>query len=101
MPPSGPSKHMYRLGLLLIAVVVVAAEPHIRREGPYWVVTESSSDLLNRARRLHITAIGHVTLAGAQQDQVTCSMVQRVRARNEAEARQLLQTARLRFVHPN
>ena len=89
---------MWRKGLVLSisAILAFAQEAPIRREGTHWVQVLTGSIAAPPDCRLKIETRGPVTLRGRSADQITYTIRKRVRARNEAEARALLNAARIR-----
>ncbi len=70
--------------------VVLAAEPPLTREGKYWVEVRSASEPVTPTTKLRITSRGPITLNGTSSPEVNYSLKIRVKAANEAEARQLV-----------
>ena len=83
-------------GLAAAGATLWAGE--IRREGNYWVETDSGAEALGPARRLKISADGNLTMAGVAEDRLSYTVVRRVKARSEADARRALEGLRTRMV---
>lgn len=88
----------FRFGLIasVVAAGSLTAESNIRREGAYWVETETGTERISPQGGLRITTLGGVTVKGGPQDEVSYSLTKRVKARSEAEARRLLNAFRVR-----
>src|SRR5438876_10181713 len=80
------------LGLTGFALVAIAAagETGIKREGPFWVEVQHGSASVSRGTRLQIASVGGVTVKGVPGNQVGFTLIKRVRAGSQAEARRLL-----------
>jgi DUF4097 and DUF4098 domain-containing protein YvlB len=80
-----------KLGLVaLLAMAAFAAEPALKREGPFWVEVEKGSEPVAVHGSVRIRTNGGVSVKGAAGNQLSYSMVTRVKAGTEAEARRLL-----------
>ncbi|MBV8845466.1 MAG: hypothetical protein JO307_21880 [Bryobacterales bacterium] len=78
-------------GLLLAALNLGAQEPRLTREGPNsWVHTVKGEASLTPQRRLAVVARGHIIVRGGSGQRITYKLVQRVHARTEQEANQLV-----------
>jgi DUF4097 and DUF4098 domain-containing protein YvlB len=89
---------MWRKGLAIgiTAVLALAQEAPIRREGAHWVQVITGSIAIPSDCRLKVETRGPVTLRGIQGERVSYTITKRVRARSEAEARALLNAAAVR-----
>ena len=85
---------LYIAGLLTIACVLPGQTVSpVQREGRYWVQVEEGS--LPGGGRLRIQSVGSIAVAGADSKLVRYKATKKVKARNAAEAEQLLNSARL------
>lgn len=73
-----------------------AGESPVTRQGGFWIQTETGMERIGARSKLRVTSIGAVSVKGWSQDQVSYSLIKRVKARNEAEARRLLNGFRLK-----
>lgn len=92
---------LFRIGWVLCALLaavrgVCAGEPPITRQGGYWVQTETGIESIGARGKLRVTSLGGVSVRGGSQDRIFYSVIKRVKARNEEEARRLLDTLRLK-----
>lgn len=69
--------------------VALAGEPMLTREGKYWVEVRSGSEPMAANAKLRLTSRGPITVNGASAAALSYSLKIRVKAANEAEARQL------------
>ena len=94
---------MWRKGLAIgiTAVLTLAQEAPIRREGAHWVQVITGSIAIPSDCRLKVETRGPVTLRGIQGERVSYTIKKRVRARSEAEARALLNAAAVRTAARN
>ncbi len=80
------------LALALVAGLQESApaqrSSELRRDGRYWVQKESAS--IQAGSRLRVSAVGAVRVRGAEIGEVRYTAVKRLRAENEAEARERL-----------
>jgi DUF4097 and DUF4098 domain-containing protein YvlB len=83
--------------LLLLAGVAPAGEPALRREGAFWVWTETGTQPTAPKGPIRIAASGGVKVTGAAEDQIAYSVTRRVRARSESDARRLMVISRTRI----
>jgi DUF4097 and DUF4098 domain-containing protein YvlB len=77
------------LGLLALISASLLAQDSLTQEGGYWVRTMSGSPVVPPHSRLTVSMRGSVLIKGGD-SQPSFRVTQRVRARSEAEARQLL-----------
>ena len=80
---------MREIVFALAALRLLAQEPVITRQGNYWVYTESANVSVEPHGRLQVEARGHIVVHGGGGDRVAYTLVQRVPAASESEARQL------------
>jgi DUF4097 and DUF4098 domain-containing protein YvlB len=83
---------------LLGCAALFAAEPQLHREGGFWVEVEKGSERVAPHGNVRITSIGRVSVEGAAGNELIYTLVKRVKARNEAEARRLMSGYRFRSV---
>src|SRR5258708_35303769 len=83
--------------LLLLAGVAPAGDPGLRREGAFWVWTETGTQPTAPKGSIRINASGGVKVTGAAEDQIAYSVTRRVRARSESEARRVMVISRIRI----
>src|SRR5690349_20624319 len=76
-------------GIALVAIAT-AGETGIKREGPFWVEVQRGSASVSHGARLQIASVGGVTVKGVSGNQVGFTLVKRVRAGSQGEARRLL-----------
>jgi len=80
-----------QLGLVaLVTVAAFAGETQLHREGAFWVEVEKGSAQVAAHGRIRISTIGGVSIKGAPGTQLAYTVVKRVKAGNEAQARRLL-----------
>jgi DUF4097 and DUF4098 domain-containing protein YvlB len=80
-----------QLGLVALQMVVAyAGEPALRREGPFWLQLEKGSEPVAVHGSIRIRTNGSVSVKGATGSQLSYSIVMRVKAESEAQARRLL-----------
>lgn len=79
-----------------MAAAALAGEPHVRREGAFWVEVVQATETLPAGAKLRVTTVGAVTVKGAPGNELSYTLTKRVKARNEGEARQLLESLLLR-----
>ncbi len=77
--------------LVLAAVPLSAGQVGLHREGDYWVQTSTVSEAAGDAEMLKVNTIGNVTVRGGGRGTVDFTVTRKVRARNEADAREALQ----------
>jgi len=82
---------------VILAAALVAGQPGLHREGEFWVETTSGSEAMPQLDQFRVSAEGNVTVRGGSGGDVTYSVTRRVRARNEAQARDELQEAGVNF----
>lgn len=83
---------------LILALVAGFSHPSpaqrssaLRRDGRYWVQTESAS--IPAGSRLRVSAVGAVRVRGADIGEIRCTAVKRLRAADASEARERLAPA--------
>ena len=80
--------------LALLAVAVTAAfsgeRPSLRREGQFWVEEQKGSERIAARSAIRIKTVGSVSIQGVAGDEFAYTVIKRVKARNEMEARRLL-----------
>src|SRR6266403_2001670 len=87
-----------QLGLLALATAAAfAGESHLRREGAFWVEVEKGSEQVATRGNIRISTIGGVSIKGAPGNRLSYSVVKRVKAGNEAQARCLLSAYSVRI----
>src|SRR5882724_3403475 len=87
-----------QLGLLALATAAAfAGESHLRREGAFWVEVEKGSEQVATRGNIQISTVGGVSIKGAPGNQLSYTVVKRVKARNEAQARRLLSAYSIRL----
>ena len=87
-----------QLGLLALATAAAfAGESHLRREGAFWVEVEKGSEQVAARGNIQISTVGGVSIKGAPGNQLSYTVVKRVKARNEAQARRLLSAYSIRL----
>jgi hypothetical protein len=87
-----------QLGLLALATAAAfASESHLRREGAFWVEVEKGSEQVATRGNIQISTVGGVSIKGAPGNQLSYTVVKRVKARNEAQARRLLSAYSIRL----
>jgi DUF4097 and DUF4098 domain-containing protein YvlB len=87
-----------RYGLVLVSIAALYAQDStlyaqdstLIREGEFWIQTTTGIELTPPGARLRISTRGSVTVRGGAEDQIKFTVVKRVKARREAEARELL-----------
>jgi DUF4097 and DUF4098 domain-containing protein YvlB len=79
----------YTILVTSVLGVALAGEPVLTREGKYWVEVRSGSEPMAPTSKLRLTSRGPVTVNGASAPELSYSLKIRVKAPNEAEARQL------------
>jgi hypothetical protein len=77
---------------LIIASIAVgyAQDSALTREGDFWVQTTTGIEATTPSGRLRVSTRGSITVRGADEQQIKFIVVKRVKARREAEARELL-----------
>ncbi|HYP12557.1 MAG TPA: hypothetical protein VEQ63_01425, partial [Bryobacteraceae bacterium] len=78
---------------LLSASAVLAQSSPVSRQGAYWVQTETQAVGVMRGSRLRVQTKGSVIFTGKEGTRGSVTVVKRVRARTESEARTLLSAA--------
>lgn len=83
---------MVRVALFAAASILLCGQDSLQftREGPYYVLTMSNPVAGRPPAQLRIVTRGNVVLRGTKGEQVVYKLVQRVKARSEAEAHRLL-----------
>ena len=85
------------LALLLITgfqgLVPAQQSSDLRRDGRYWVQEETAS--IAAGSRLRVSSVGRVSVSGSNTREISYTVTKRVRAANEAEARQRLEPTRV------
>jgi hypothetical protein len=83
------------LSISLAAALVCAQDSsyQLTREGPYYVHTMTAPVNGRVPAQLQVITHGNVVLRGVKSEQIVYKLIQRVRARSEAEARHLLSGA--------
>ena len=92
---------MKRIGIALVvtAILALAQEAPIRKEGAHWVQVLTGSVAAPADCKLKIENRGPILLQGQPStDRITYTIKKRVRAKSEAEARALLRAASVRVV---
>ena len=81
-----------RAGWLLLPAVlcVSSASAQVTRQGRFWVETVTGSEPAAPSGQLKVISRGSVTVTGADGDQVHYKLIKKVKARDEADARRLL-----------
>ncbi len=79
--------------MLLLSAALVAGPPGLHREGDFWVETTSGSESMPQLEQIRVVAEGNVSVRGGSGSDVSYVVTRRVRARNEAEARDAFQEA--------
>lgn len=82
--------------LAVLGLPLTAQQGPISRDGRYWVQNVEGAAEAPRLGRLRVDAVGSVTVRGEPGDQIRYTVRKRVRAESEAEARRLLERARIR-----
>jgi hypothetical protein len=77
-----------------------AAQPALTREGQYWVEVLTGSQTVASAPRIRIASRGAVNLTGGPGSAVSYVLKVRVKARNEAQARDMMRAFTVRIVKP-
>jgi hypothetical protein len=78
-------------GLLLAALNLLAQQPEFTRESTNsWLNTVTGEAQLTPQRRLWVVARGHIIVHGGATERITYKLIQRIYAKTEDEARQLL-----------
>jgi hypothetical protein len=85
-----------QLGLIALVTVAFAGETKLHREGAFWVEVEKGSEPVAAHGNIQISTIGGVSIKGAPGNQLSYSVVKRVKAGNEVQARRLLGAYRVR-----
>lgn len=70
---------------------LAGAQPGPKRQGAFWVEAVTGSEAVPPSGRLKVITRGPVTLAGADTGAVEYTLTKKVKARNEAAARRLLE----------
>ena len=83
--------------LVLLAGVAPAGDPGLRREGAFWVWTETGSRLVSPRGPIRISAAGAVKVTGGPEDRIAYMVTRRVRARDESDARRLMAVSQVRI----
>jgi DUF4097 and DUF4098 domain-containing protein YvlB len=89
------------LAIGITAVLALAQEAPIRREGAHWVQVITGSIAIPPDCRLKVETRGPITLRGIPGDRISYSIKKRVRAGSEAEARTLLKASAVRTIARN
>ena len=79
-----------QLGLVALVTVAFAGETQLHREGAFWVEVEKGSEPVAAHGNIQVSTIGGVSIKGAPGNHLSYSVVKRVKAGNEAQARRLL-----------
>ena len=84
---------IFRLCGLLVLTLTLSAQQlsPIQKQGRYWVQTVEGS--IPAGTRLRVSSTGNITVSGQQGGPVRYSVMKKIRARNEKEARHLLESA--------
>ena len=80
-----------------LAFVAYSGEPGLRREGQFWVEVERGFAPVVPRGNVRINTVGGVNIRGGAGNELTYEVVKRVKARNEAEARRLLNAYRVKI----
>ena len=88
-PRASASGQTLVVALMLAALRVWAQEPEVTREGAYWVHREAKTVPVAPHGNLQVLARGQIVVRGGSGDQIAYKLTQRVKARTEAEAKQL------------
>jgi DUF4097 and DUF4098 domain-containing protein YvlB len=87
-----------QIGLIAVATAAAfAGETQLRREGAFWVEVEKGSEQVAAHGKIQISTIGGVTIKGSPGTQLAYTIVKRVKAGSEAQARRLLSAYSLRL----
>lgn len=70
--------------------IALAGEPVLTREGKFWVEVRSAAEQMAPTAKLRISSRGPVTVNGVSAPELSYSLKIRVKAANEAEARELV-----------
>ena len=86
---------MFRLCGLLVLTFTLSAQQvsPIEKQGRYWVRTVEGS--IPAGTRLRVSSTGNITVSGDEGKQVRYRALKKIKARNEQEARRLLESASL------
>jgi len=86
-----------KLGLMAcLAATALAGEPGLRHDGAFWVEEGHGSLMVPPKGNIRIAAFGAVTVKGTAGSELAYVVTKRVKAKSEAEARQLLSAYRVR-----
>ncbi len=93
---------MLRIALFAAAASLLCGQDssQLTREGPYFVRTMTAPVVGRVPAQLRIVTSGNVILRGSKGEQVVYRLVQRVRARSEADAHRLLGSVNISAVTP-
>jgi hypothetical protein len=93
---------MLKIALFSLTSALLCAQDssQLTHEGPYYVRTIVASLRSRPTVQLHIMTRGNVVLRGSPGDRVTYKLVQRVKARSEADAYRLLRSVNASEVTP-
>ncbi len=72
----------------VLTIPLLAQEPQLTREGPYWVHTETGSVAVAPHGRLVVTSRGRIIIHGGPGPQITYKFIQKARTKSFDEARQ-------------
>jgi DUF4097 and DUF4098 domain-containing protein YvlB len=81
-------------GLATVSIAF-AAEPQMRREGQYWVLTNSGAESIPPGVPVRVVARGSVTVKGHASNQIVWQLESRVKAPSAEEAQRMLRNVRL------
>jgi len=85
------------VSLTIVLSAYAAEETKVTRAGSFWIQTITGSEPAPAGGRLQISTQGSVTLRGGPDNQVQYTVTRRSKAKNEAEAKQLLQQVKLKL----
>ena len=74
-----------QLGLMALVTAAFAGETHLHRDGAFWVEVEKGSEQVAARGNIRISTIGGVSIKGAPGNQLSYSVVKRVKASNESK----------------
>ncbi len=82
-----------RLSGLLILALTLSAQTSgpVKKQGRYWTTSVKGS--IPAGTRLRVASTGNIAVFGAKQSEVRCSVLKRIKAGNDKEARRLLESA--------
>src|SRR5579864_3127386 len=78
------------IALAAVSTALAGEESKLSRDGDFWVQTVTGSEPAVTSGRLRISTRGPVTVRGGAHDQVQYTIIKRVKAHSESEARRRL-----------